>query len=1016
MTKYIACLFILAAGWFPALAQLDEGSLQGRVTDQSGAVIAAATVHALNVGTNITIDVTTNESGLFEFPLLAVGKYVLTVEKAGFRRTATEEIDLHAGTKPRLDMVLQLGQVTEAVTVSAEAPIVNATSTELGVVIDERKLEELPLNGRNFAQLFSLQNGYNLGGQSARGGVEINGLSSSGNSFLMDGVTMAFGELSGIGIGAIGGTGTLINTISVDAIEEFKTSTGAVSAEFGSASGAFINVITKSGTNSYHGTAWEYFRNDAMDATDFISNKNGLHKTELRQNQFGGNLGGPILKNRLFFFFNYEGARVVRGTTVSGNVPTPLLLSEIKNPLIVQSFAVDPTSFVPTSNPLVGLSTRNATNLDTEDTTLSRVDANLWKQRLSFRLAWNTQTVNNALLQPSYRTMYPIPFKNISVSDIFNIGNNKTMEIRYGYNHWPVARHIQSTDPSQNQALYGTSLATDTTAINVSGLTRTFVFNVLNSDSPVHTFVDNFIWVKGSHTIKAGANITHTSSKRYQVEPIIYYYNTIADLINDKPLALQLTVGNPGRGYSFVNSGFYLTDEWKATRRLQINYGLRYDYYTTFKGPYGLATSDPYGPRVQPGQSIWNANPYDFGPRLGLVYDLTGKGKTVLRAGAAESYNAPQPYWYWDAPFINPALSAFPYVTVSQLPTNLQNITFGQLNFNNFTQAVIQNASNIPAGLNLGFNLPSRNRKDERNYQFNFTIQHEVMKDLAVQASYVGNRDIHQFSTSVLNLPNAQGISTPNVGPATLLTNDGRTWYHSLQLAANKRFGRGYAFDAYYTWSKTMTYDNADGTNEVDNTTQDYSNIKGSQGPKLGNIGHRFTLVHSYAIPLLPVGFARDTAVGRGIFGGWTIQGIMNHIGGPSLNVIEGKDEVGNGRTSADRPDAVPGVDPYLHTSNPLQYLNPAAYDGVTPAAQKRFGNLGYNTVVGPSQFTWDLGLHKTFIIHEQNRLTFRAEAFNWLNHPTFTLTNLTLSSPTFGIITTSGLGRDLQLALKYAF
>jgi hypothetical protein len=461
------------------------------------------------------------------------------------------------------------------VTVSAEAPIVNATSTELGVVIDERKLEELPLNGRNFAQLFSLQNGYNLGGQSARGGVEINGLSSSGNSFLMDGVTMAFGELSGIGIGAIGGTGTLINTISVDAIEEFKTSTGAVSAEFGSASGAFINVITKSGTNSYHGTAWEYFRNDAMDATDFISNKNGLHKTELRQNQFGGNLGGPILKNRLFFFFNYEGARVVRGTTVSGNVPTPLLLSEIKNPLIVQSFAVDPTSFVPTSNPLVGLSTRNATNLDTEDTTLSRVDANLWKQRLSFRLAWNTQTVNNALLQPSYRTMYPIPFKNISVSDIFNIGNNKTMEIRYGYNHWPVARHIQSTDPSQNQALYGTSLATDTTAINVSGLTRTFVFNVLNSDSPVHTFVDNFIWVKGSHTIKAGANITHTSSKRYQVEPIIYYYNTIADLINDKPLALQLTVGNPGRGYSFVNSGFYLTDEWKATRRLQINYGRR---------------------------------------------------------------------------------------------------------------------------------------------------------------------------------------------------------------------------------------------------------------------------------------------------------------------------------------------------------------------------------------------------------------------------------------------------------
>jgi hypothetical protein len=323
-----------------AIGQVDEGSFIGRVTDQSGAVVVGAIVRAVNTGTNIVTEAATNDSGYFEFPLLAVGKYVLTVEKGGFRKAATAPIELHAGTKPRVDLALQLGEVAEAVTVSAAAPLINATSTELGMVIDDKKVEDLPLNGRDFTQLFSLQNGFNTGGQSARGGVEFNGLSSSGNSFLMDGVDMSFGELSGIGIAAIGGTGTLINTLSVDAIEEFKTSDGAFSADYGRASGAVINVTTKSGTNNYHGNLWEYFRNDKLDATDFISNLRGLKKSELRQNQFGGNFGGPILKDRIFFFFNYEGARVIRGRIVTGNVPTPLLLSQITNPLLLKNLAL----------------------------------------------------------------------------------------------------------------------------------------------------------------------------------------------------------------------------------------------------------------------------------------------------------------------------------------------------------------------------------------------------------------------------------------------------------------------------------------------------------------------------------------------------------------------------------------------------------------------------------------------------------------------------------------------------
>jgi hypothetical protein len=1017
MIPVVVTLFVLLALLpCPTQAQVDQGSFVGYVTDPSGATVAGATVNAKSLDTNAIVSTSTNTQGYYEFPLLPVGRYSISVEKAGFHEAVTAEMELHAGTKPRVDMALQVGAVTQQVTVTGAAELINATTTDLGPVIDSTKVTDLPLNGRNFTQLFSLQNGYNPnGGQSARGGVEINGEASSGNKFLMDGVDMSFGELSGIGIAAIGGTGNLINTISVDAIEEFKSSAGAFDAEYGHASGAVINVTTKSGTNAFHGSGWEYFRNNALDANPFFTNLDGLSEPKLRQNQFGANLGGPILKNKVFFFFNYEGARVERGNLVTGNVPTPFLLSQITDPAILANLALMPTTFTPTSNPDVGLFSQNEVNTDKEDTTLSRVDANLWKQHLSFRLAWNKQVESNALIEPGYRQVYPIPLKNITASDTFQIGSDKTMEIRYGYNHWPIARHIQSTNPSENQSLYGTTLADVTTAINAAGLTRTFVFNVLNSDSPSHSFVDNFVWVHGSHTIKAGATIEHTSSKRYQVEPIIYYYNSIQDLINDNVLAMQMTIGNPGRGYTFTDSGFYVQDDWKVNRRFQLNYGLRYDYYTTFKGPYGLATSDPYGPRVSPGQSIWNANPADFGPRLGLIYDLTGSGKTVIRAGVSESYNPPEPYWYWDAPFIDPRLSAFPYINTSQLPANLLPVTFGQYNFQNFTQAVIQNPNDIPPGLELGFNLPTRHHPDERVYNWNFTVQHAVTNSMSVSASYVGNRDLHQFATRTLNLPVDPVIpNSPNVGPAVLLTDDGRTWYHGLQVAVNQRFSHGYSFDAYFTWSKTMVYDNADGTNEVDNTTQDFNNIAGSIGPKEGNIGKRFTLVHLYNVPT-PRSLSNN-AFGRAALGGWTVEGILNVIGGENLNVILGTDVVGDGRTSADRPDAVAGVSQYLHNAGPTVWLNRAAYDVADPTNQHRFGNLGYDTAVGPSQFTWDLGIHKSFTVWRESKVTFRVEMFNWLNHPTFNNPDPVLTDATFGEITSGGIGREVQLALRYDF
>ena len=273
-----------------------------------------------------------------------------------------------------MDIQMTVGQVNESVEVTSAATLVNATTTDLGVVIDSQKVLDLPLNGRNFTQLVGLQPGFNNGSFGAqRGGVaEFNGLPAQGNNWLMDGVDISFGENNGVGVGAVGGPRMIINTISVDAIEEFKTTAGAFSAEYGRATGGVINVTTRSGTNRFHGTLFHFFRNDALDANTFFNNRSSLPRPDLRHNQFGGNLGGPIWKDKLFFFFNYEQAIVRRAMQLTGNVPTPLLLGQIENPALRGYFEGYPQSFEPTSNPLIGLHRRNDLVKNDETTTLSR--------------------------------------------------------------------------------------------------------------------------------------------------------------------------------------------------------------------------------------------------------------------------------------------------------------------------------------------------------------------------------------------------------------------------------------------------------------------------------------------------------------------------------------------------------------------------------------------------------------------------------------------------------------------
>ena len=307
-------LLLLLFATSSLLGQLGGGSIVGVVTDSSGSVVIGAKVAATNVGTNERKETVTNPEGYYEFPLLPAGKYVLSAEQTGFQRATTVEITLHAGTKPKIDFEMRVGEITQSVEVVASAPLVNATTTALGVVMENKKVTELPLNGRSFVQLVGLQPGVinrnaepvssgSTVGQ--RGGVEFNGSPALGVNFLLDGVDMSFGENNGVGdqSAGSGGTGAVINTISVEAIQDFKTTSSAFPAEYGRATGGVVNVTSKSGTNQFHGTLFHFFRNDALNASSFFANRAGLKKPVLRHNQYGGNLGGPILHNKLFFFF-----------------------------------------------------------------------------------------------------------------------------------------------------------------------------------------------------------------------------------------------------------------------------------------------------------------------------------------------------------------------------------------------------------------------------------------------------------------------------------------------------------------------------------------------------------------------------------------------------------------------------------------------------------------------------------------------------------------------------------------
>lgn len=983
-------------------AQIGGGSIVGMVTDPSGAPVAGVKVIAHNQDTNERPVATTNREGYYEFPVLPAGHYRMEAEAVGFDKIQGAAFELNTGTRPKIDLRLRVGSVNQTVEVSATAPLINTTTTDLGVVMTRQRVNDLPLNGRNFQDLVGLEAGVvNTPSNSAggRGGISFHGSDALGTNLLLDGVDMSFGEVNGAAsFQSAGGGRTLINTISVEAIEEFKSTANAMSAEYGRAGGGVLNITTRSGTNNFHGTLFEFFRNDKLDANDFFSNKTGLTKPPLRWNQFGGNLGGPLLRNRLFFFFNYEGAQVKQVAKVTGNVPTTALLSQVSPDVGKTLSTFFPNTYAPTSNPDIGFHTRNDQQINGENTFLTRVDALLGRHRLAVRYSYNNQDYTSPTLSPIMPIVYPLRLQNAMIEDTATLGGSAFNELRLGFNRVDLFRSPRNSD--QVPAW-----------ISVTGAFSASQSSYIHFLPTTYTLADNISFIRGAHSMKAGVEVRAVRSVRVQDGPPTYTYNTIPNLISEAPITVGMQFGG-SKGQRTSNMGFFFQDDWRAKDNLTINMGLRYEYSPPMRGGFNVASSNPFGPFINANQPMFAPDYNDFGPRVGLVWSPTKSGHTVIRAGGGISYIMPQPIFYYDMAYVSPALPGV--TTLAAADVAPQYLVYpAALALENQIQA---NPALLPSDILLSRSVADYNRRDTYVGTWNFTVQQQLTSTLAVQAGYVGTRTVKLISVRPLNLidPATKKRPDPSLGQINFEENAANISYHGLELSANQRLWRGLSLDAYFTWSKSIGYYTPDDTITFTGSgLQDPNNIAGSTGVMEGLPNKMLKTVFSYAIP---GGNSIGNRFLRALAGGWTLQGILGWRSGIPFNVVSGSDYVGNSRSAGQRPDLIYGVDPYVENRSSLLWLNTNAFSVSGPKQQKRFGNLGFDALTGPSAFTLDSGLHKTFTMTERQKLTFRLEAFNTLNHPTFPNPVATVSNPLFGQITSAGSPRLYQLALKYAF
>jgi hypothetical protein len=969
------------------LAQQDTGSIVGTVLDQTGAAIPNAAVVVQNQKTSATWNVNANEVGNFVAPVLPVGQYNVTASAAGFKSRTLEGFTLRVSDRLRVEVTLEPGAITEKVTVTAESPLVEAASTTLGGAVSTQQLAALPLNGRDLTQLLTVIPGTMLLGGATQ--QSVNGASTfrseGGVRFLLDGADASRVDFD-ILDNTYGSSKGRITRASVDSIQEFRVYASSFSAEYGQALGGVVNLITKSGTNEFHGTVFEYFRNEKLDTRNYF---NTGAKPPFRLNQFGGSIGGPVRKNRLFFFANYEGLRQRLGIIQNTFVPTAAfratVVPAVQPPLDMLPLPNGPVS---PADPRLGRYVRGVSNALTEDTGAIKMDYRISdRDTLSGRY-----NINESLTQTYFGVARgqiqtaPGRLQLAKLTETHTFSPHLLNEAGFGFNRTHIDPRSADSEEIRNFPI--TALGSGSAGVG-PGL---FDLQVANNS---FTYLDTLSWVKGNHQLKFGAQIIRNQDNKALLFQRTVTYNTLDEFAVNSAFSVG-TLGQPRRGMRNTYNNFFAQDDILVSRSLTLNLGVRYQYDTAPSEASGvIANFDPAKGALDPaGTQLIQTPKNNFAPRVGMAWSPFGPDRTVLRGGfgmfhgtlnAAMAQNVPNNVLQQGASITRqqqPDLVGFPFPTITSF-------------------AAVTNYTALPKDWQTAY-----------TEQWNLNIQQPVGRDAMLQVGYIGNRGVHLDGAYNLNrlFPGTSARPYPKFGNITMTRNDLISSYNALQASFRRRFAKGLTFNVNYTWAHTLD----EGGLAFGTAAQDDSNPRDAYGNADFDARHVLQFDYSYELPAIP-------GLPKVLFKGWQINGLTQMRSGLSVNVTCGCDSMLIGSASS-RANVVSGVPlKPAHVDIPGAQINPAAF---TRPATGTWGNAGRNILKGPAAFNWDFSLFKDFRIKERQTLQFRAEMYNLFNTPQFGLPGASLSAPaTFGvstgtITTVSGFGtnRQIQMALRYSF
>jgi hypothetical protein len=986
------CLFLAALCLSSGFAQTN-GRICGHVVDSSQSTIPAAAVTAENPTTGRQRRAVTDQDGYYSISDVSIGAYRVKAEKDGFQTGVTSEIVVGVAESARVDFTLWPGSHSEVVEVRERA----AADAPNGAGFRNNELLDLPINGRDYAR-FSLLAPGAVARSNLITDLSFNGLHTVHNQYAIDGIDASRVDQPYMANGLERGARLL--TGSLDTIQEFKVQTSNYQAQYGRAAGAYVNIASKSGGNQLHGAVFEYFRNDVLDARNFF-NVRPAAQAKYRFNDFGANLGGPIQKNKTFYFANYEGSRQRIGATGTGTTPSALLRAEALgiSPVLAPILSQFPVGNSPTANPLVDNFTTVGVSNIREDTASVRIDHNLSDHNAAFmRVNMNDSHVLGPL--------FAINASALGVSDVQNVPV-RTSNVAVRDQHLFSARFLNEFVGGMQR--WASQIIADTPypLIAVSQFTISPGSRGRNRDSNTsYQIGDDMSYVRGTHTLKWGA-AAYRIQVDYRTSNLSgLTYTSLQDLIANRAARGTFTVGNPGSATRAFQAGAYIQDAWQARRGLTVDYGLRYDFETP---PYDPSDrTQTFDTRTAalapPGGDYFRPNTRDFGPRIALAWQATKR--LIARGG----YGI-----FWQAYPVGFGAYSLPLNNIHGNTTLLQQ----QVPALGYPLDPFLSEGSHPLPTVSGFDSIKR---DVYAQQWNVATTYTITDSAVLNLAYLGNHGLNLRRNLNINFFDPKLGSRPNPAFADINIegNTGQNVYEALQVSLRHRLHYGVHLDLNYTWAHAI--DDVQDAGLFSAQPQDNSNFKAERGNSSGDIRHSL----SYdLIWQLPIGkgqrfLGHASGLADKVFGGWQIASLGLVHTGVANTVYIGTNTFGNGNLANQRPNAVVGVDLYARERTVDQWFNASAFS--LPAAAT-FGNLGRNTIFGPGLVQIDFAVLKETPIAESARIQFRAEAYNLVNHPNFAQPNTVFGTPNFGRIfntlgRTLGMGtsRQIQLALRLTF